>query len=83
MYGTNVINKNITITKVLDSLSKGLNIANQFIPIYKEAKPIINNTKKLFSLIKNTPKNIINNNSNSQKKEVNLSKYTSKPIFFQ
>lgn len=46
-YGTG-----LSLTKVLSGLSKTLNVANQVIPLYKEAKPMINNAKTIFSAIK-------------------------------
>lgn len=56
-YGTG-----LTFTKVLSGISKTLNVANQVIPIYKEAKPMINNAKTILGALKEFGKS---NNSNS------------------
>ena len=45
-YGTG-----LSFTKILSGISKTLNVANQVIPLYKEAKPIKtvpNNNPKFF-----------------------------------
>ena len=39
MFGPNTIRTTLTLPKVLSGISKGLGIANQAIPIYKEVKP--------------------------------------------
>ena len=51
MFGNNII-KSFTLTGTLDKISKILGLANQAIPIYKEIKPMIDNTKKVFNLVK-------------------------------
>lgn len=65
------LNSGLTFTKVLSGISKTLNIANQVIPIYKEAKPMINNAKTILSVLKgfntSTPKK--STSSNDQKKD--------------
>lgn len=56
----------LTFTKVITGISKTLGIVNQAIPIYKEAKPIIQNAKNVYSIFKefkSTPTNNIENNS--------------------
>lgn len=57
-YGTS-----LSFTKVLSGISKTLNVANQVIPIYKEAKPMINNAKTILGTLKEFGKS---NNSNSK-----------------
>ena len=52
----------LSFTKVLSGISKTLNVANQVIPIYKEAKPMINNAKTILGALKEFGKS---NNSNS------------------
>ena len=51
----------LSFTKVLSGISKTLNVANQVIPIYKEAKPMINNAKTILGALKEFGKS---NNSN-------------------
>lgn len=62
-YGTG-----LTFTKVLSGISKTLNVANQVIPIYKEAKPMINNAKTILGALKEFGKS---NNSNSSTSSTN------------
>ena len=57
-YGTG-----LTFTKVLSGISKTLSVANQVIPIYKEAKPMINNAKTILGALKEFGKS--NNNTSS------------------
>ena len=55
----------LTFTKVLSGISKTLGIANQVIPLYKEAKPMINNAKTILSVLKSmNGKDNKSNNSN-------------------
>lgn len=52
MYGTNVVGTGLTLGKVLGGISKGLTIANQVIPLYQQAKPMITNARKVMSIVK-------------------------------
>ena len=45
-------NNTSTLTKVLNSINNTLNIANKVVPIYKEAKPIINTVSSTYKTIK-------------------------------
>ena len=76
-----------SIGKLIGGLSKTLNVANQVIPLYKEAKPMIQNARNAFSLIKEftnttTTKVINNTEKNMQpiKEKVELIKSTSTNI---
>ena len=51
MFG-NPYNTGLSFTKVLSGISKTLNVANQVIPIYREAKPMIPKRKKNISALK-------------------------------
>ena len=83
-YGTG-----LSLTKVITGLSKTLSVANQVIPLYREAKPMINNAKTIFSALKEFGKN---NNTNKQdnslkvvkeeKKETPLKGASNTPSFF-
>lgn len=64
-YGTG-----LTFTKVLSGISKTLNVANQVIPIYREARPMINNAKTILGALKDIGKNS-NNNSSSTNNDTN------------
>ena len=63
-YGTG-----LSFTKILSGISKTLNVANQVIPLYKEAKPMINNAKTILGVLKE----LNPSNSKTEKK----SNYTS------
>lgn len=85
MFGPNTIRTTLTLPKVLSGISKGLSIANQAIPIYKEVKPIVNNARNLFTLAKEF-RNMGNTKTIdvTPKKEVtNHVTSTNNPIFFQ
>ncbi len=88
----------LSISKVIGGISKTLNVANQIIPLYLEAKPMIKNAKNAFSVAKEimaTPKekktintssqlNKQNKQETSQKKEekILLQKNNNNPVFF-
>ena len=52
MFNTPPITSPFSIGKIVGGLSKTLGVVNQIIPLYKEAKPMIQNAKTAFSLIK-------------------------------
>ena len=93
MFGTNVVGSGLSLTKVLGGISRGLSIANQVIPLYQQAKPMIQNAKKVMSVLKefNKPSNNINSTTNKTTVEVNSKEKTetfkvqsgSTPVFFQ
>lgn len=66
MFGA-PINNGLTLTKVIGGLSKTLSIANQVIPLYKEAKPMINNARNILSVLKDFNKGSSNNNIKTSK----------------
>ena len=55
MFG-NPYNSGLSFTKILTGISKTLNVANQVIPLYQEAKPMINNAKNIFNVLKDIGK---------------------------
>ena len=73
MFG-NPYGSGLSFTKIISGISKTLNVANQVIPIYREAKPMINNAKTIFSALKEfgkTSSNTTSTNINSEaKKEI-------------
>ena len=91
MFGTNIARSSLSLTKVLSGISKGLEIVNQAIPIYKEIKPMMSNAKKVLEIAKE-----FNKSSNTKtidvtpKKEVTktvtpsvLTNSSPNPVFFQ
>ena len=71
MFGA-PIRTGLTLTKVLGGISKTLGIANQVIPLYREAKPMIKNAKTIMSVLRDLNKPI--NNKPSKKDKVELQK---------
>lgn len=61
MYGTNLVSGGLTLGKVLTTISRGLSIANQIIPIYQQAKPMITNARKIISVMKEMSNTTANN----------------------
>lgn len=85
MFGTTGINSTLTLGKVINGISKSLNIVNQVIPIYMQAKPMITKAKDAFKVLKivNTPTTV--NNSVIQQKTVDSETAVAKlnsPTFF-
>lgn len=95
MFGNGLNTSSLSVSKVLGGLSKTLGTINQIIPIYKEAKPMIQNAKTAFSLFKefsNSTANKIINNADKNVKPIkekisNISntnlKTINNPTFFQ
>ena len=52
MFGPKIPSSPFSFGKVLSGISKTLGVVNQVLPIYKEAKPMIQNAKTAFSLVK-------------------------------
>jgi len=95
MYGTNIIGSGLSLGKVLSGISRGLTLANQIIPIYQQAKPMINNARKVLAVMKElntqtSSKNTIEaeaqiKNTPPTKKVISSTSTpnTSNPVFFQ
>lgn len=83
MFG-NTIQSGLTIPKILGGINKSLNIANQLMPLVKEAKPVIQNMKKAWLVLQEFKPQKESENKD-QKKTVNQIKLSSlnKPVFFQ
>lgn len=84
MFGPNTIKSSLSLTKILGGLSKGLNIVNQAIPIYKEVKPLVGNVKKVMGILKefNTEKPLTPPKKEVTKKLKTITSSTN-PTFFQ
>ena len=77
----------LSFTKILSGISKSLNIVNQIIPLYENTKPMINNARKAFSILKEINFNNITQNPKtpaqmSQRKIATKSSYHNNPTFF-
>lgn len=73
MFGSPLGN-GLSIVKVVRGLSKTLSIANQVIPLYKEAKPIINNARTVMGVLKGLNTQDNKTVVNKQKDSVNETK---------
>ena len=88
MFGSNVVNSGLSFGKVLNGISKTLSIANQVIPLYQQAKPMINNAKTILSVLKgikdtNAPAKINNITTKKEPENKSIIENTNTPIFFQ
>mgnify|MGYP001852405138 FL=1 len=95
MFGTNTIGSTFSLTRVLGGISKGLSIANQVIPLYQQAKPMIQNARKVISVLGelNKSNNNSNNTNNNNKTTVEVTSKektetikvqpSNSPVFFQ
>lgn len=52
MYNAPGIARGLTFTKVIEGISKTLQIANQVIPLYQKAKPMISNARSMMGILK-------------------------------
>lgn len=94
MFGTNTIGNTLSLTRVLGGISKGLSIANQVIPLYQQAKPMIQNARKVMSVLREFNKPNTNSQNVNNKTTINISDTKEKtepikvqsgstPVFFQ
>lgn len=95
MFGNNIIGgvarNTLTLPRILNGISKTLGVVNQAIPLYKQAKPMIEKGRTLFKLAtefnksSTPPTKSFTTNSLTTKKEAPKLKSTSsnKPVFFQ
>ena len=72
------MNNNLSLIKIINGLSKTINIANKMLPLYNQIKPIIINSSKALNNINiNTKSNKVTNDNPQKKVNNNL------PTFFQ
>ncbi len=89
MFGTNVVSSGLSLTKVLGGISKGLSIANQVIPLYQQAKPMIQNARKVMNVLgelkktNNISKTTVDVKNAKEKTESLKIQSTNSPVFFQ
>lgn len=66
MYGAPISNT-LSFSKILGGLSKTLTVANQVLPLYKQAKPLINNLGNVRTILSTFTKDTNTNNSSTKK----------------
>ena len=92
MFGKDV--KLFSWSKILGGMSKTLSIFNQIIPIYKEAKPMIQNARNAFNIVKEYSNKEVNKIINNKEKNIkpikekiniikNDNQKSNNPTFFQ
>ena len=92
MFGKDV--KLFSWSKILGGMSKTLGIFNQIIPIYKEAKPMIQNARNAFNIVKEYSNKEVNKIINNKEKNIkpikekiniikNVNQKSNNPTFFQ
>jgi len=79
MFGTPV-SSGLTLGKVISGISKTLSVANQVIPLYQQAKPMIHNAKTILSVLKDVNKPNTNTISNNKKATNNIVTNSEKSI---
>lgn len=62
MYGAPISNT-LSFSKVLSGLSKTLTVANQVLPLYKQAKPLISNLGSVRTILSSLTQSTTNSNS--------------------
>ena len=70
-----------SISGILNKISKTLNIANQIIPIYQKAKPLLKNSQSILNSIKTISKKEVNSNIKTNKTQKTES-ISNNPVFF-
>ena len=77
----NITRQGLNIAKIINGLNKTVNIANQVIPLYIKAKPLITNATSKIDTLKTllTP---IPSPKPTIKKEEKITSSSNNPIFF-
>ncbi len=58
---------NFSLLNIIGGISKTLNIANQMIPIYKQVKPLLTDSNKIFNNLQNIKTNLTQPNKVTNK----------------
>lgn len=86
MFGTSIPTKSFSLIKILGGVSKTLNVANQLIPLYNQAKPMITNARNILGVLKTVNTTSSNNIETSdykiKKEESSNSSNFNNPTFF-
>lgn len=56
MFNPVSVTRGLTFTKIIGGINKTLQIANQIIPIYQKAKPLISNARSVLGVLKDINK---------------------------
>lgn len=88
MFGPNQIPRTFGFTKILNGINRSLNFANQVIPIYEQAKPLLSNARGMMRMLKEfahsdvpiKKETVLPNKKNTAVKPISN---MSNPVFFQ
>lgn len=84
MYPNPLVNNSLSLTRVLNGISKTISVANQVIPIYKQAKPLLSNFSSVTKLLKSITKDEPVKNKVIEKEEPKIEdNKINSPTFFQ
>lgn len=93
MFNAPGIARGLSFTKIIGGISKTLQIANQVIPLYQKAKPMISNARSMMGILKEFTKNnfktieaqdavVVNTTSNQNQTLATKKEDTTSPTFF-
>ncbi len=68
MFNTGGLTKGLSFIKIINGLSKTLQVANQIIPLYQKAKPAITNARNMLGVLKEINKTTPNDQNNKVKR---------------
>lgn len=77
------MNNGLSLLKIVGGLSKTIGVARQLIPIYKQVKPILNNSGKILSSINNFSLNKDKKEEKNNLTPVKQEIISNNPTFFQ
>ena len=76
------VRSGLTLSKVIGGVSKTLNVANQIIPLYMQAKPMISNARNAFKIAKGILKKDFKFTQNTSNQIINDLCTTCKHVFY-
>lgn len=93
MFNAPGIARGLSFTKIIGGISKTLQIANQVIPLYQKAKPMISNARSMMGILKEFTKNnsktieaqdavVVNTTSNQNQEILTKKEVSASPTFF-
>ncbi len=88
MFNPSLLIKGLSLTKIIGGLSKTLQIANQVIPLYQKAKPMIQNARNIMGVLKTITKtptsleSVEKTSSNTIEKSTKEKEDQNSPTFF-
>lgn len=78
-----MLNSKISIFGIIDGLNRALNVANNVIPLYEKAKPMLSNAKNVLTIVKEFNKSDDTTIKNDKEEQVINITHFNNPVFFQ